>query len=355
MNKKLSELREQAQALGLTVVQKTAKPAKKDYVDVLRNHFIKRDYPQGVPFEEISPMLGFSYMDLKVPERENLWKDQNDWLAQEKHNGIRAVVHFVRGVGIFVHSRNLSLEHYRRTDLTPHLLFQDLVTDVSATVDCEIVQEAKIDTGPFTDGGSIIHPGLTAVTALFQMKPEFAQRLQIEQNAALRFKCFDIVEFDGRDLRRKKLMERLPYLGDFRAAVDRTPAGQFFDLVPGQLHSKRVFFDRILSRGGEGVVLKNLHSLYEDNSRRSRKGWIKVKKSVELDAFVSGFEPGKPAGRYKGKVATLLFSVHTEQGPHLIAKVSSLSKRARRELSVRDPKTKEIALVVHPCRTGHGS
>ncbi len=132
--------------------------------------------------------------------------------------------------------------------------------------------------------------------------------------------------------------------------MSRTDAGRYFDILPTQLHGKKLFFDRVLAKGGEGVIFKHLSSRYEDNTGRSRKGWVKCKRTVELDAFVSGYEVGKPAGRWKSKVATLLFSVSTEEGNHLIAKVSSISKRSRSTITVRDPQTKEIKM--HPDMVG---
>ncbi len=295
-------------------------------------------------------MLSFPYWNLKAPERERIWGDHNDWVAQEKFNGCRVIVHFVRGVGTFAHSRNIDSQKYRRSDLTYHLLFADLIPDFSATVDTEAVIEKNIDTSPFTPKGSKIPPSLQAVAAVLALRPESARCLQVEQNAPLMFKAFDIPRWDGRDFRPKKLIERLPYLNDFLTAINGTPAGQYFEVPPTQLYAKKLFFDRVLAKGGEGGMFKNLNSPYVDSSKRSRKGWVKVKRSVELDAFVSGFEPGKPNGRWKNKVATLLFSVDTESGLHLIAKVSSISKRNRAMITVRSKETKEISL--HPSMIG---
>ncbi|MGB6735970.1 MAG: hypothetical protein WBE55_09370 [Candidatus Sulfotelmatobacter sp.] len=345
MIRKLAELQTLCRELGLEVKCGPRK-AKADFLQALREHYLKKDYLEGPPFAELTPMLSFPYWNLKSAERERIWHDHNDWVVQEKFNGCRVILHFVKGVGTFAHSRNLDTRTYRRTDLTYHLLFADLIPHFSATVDCEAVIERPIDTLPFTPKGSKIQPSLQAVSAVLALRPESARRLQTEQSAPLMFKAFDLPHWDDKDLRKKKLCERLPYLNDFLAAIRSTPAGQYFEVPPTQLYAKKLFFDRVLSRGGEGCMFKNLNSPYVDSSKRSRKGWIKVKRSVELDAFVSGFEAGKPTGRWKSKVATLLFSVDTEDGPHLIAKVSSISKRSRSMITVKDKATKEISL--HP-------
>jgi ATP-dependent DNA ligase len=349
MIRKLAELQSLCRELGLEV-RLGPRKAKADYLQALREHYLKRDYLEGPPFAELTPMLSYPYWNLRAPERERIWQDHNDWLVQEKFNGCRVVIHFVRGIGTFAHSRNLDSRTYRRTDLTYHLLFADLIPDFSATVDTEAVIQVPIDTGPFTPKGSRIQPSLQAVSAVLALRPESARRLQTEQSAPLMFKAFDLPQWNDQDYRRKKLVERLPYLNDFLAAIKSTPAGQYFEVPPTQLHGKKLFFDRVLARGGEGCMFKNLNSPYVDSTKRSRKGWIKVKRSVELDAFVSGFEAGKPNGRWRNRVATLLFSVDTEAGLHLIAKVSSISKRSRTMITVRDKETKQISL--HPDMLG---
>ncbi len=345
MIRKLAELQKLCRELGLEV-RLGPRKAKADYLLALREHYLRRDYLEGTPFAELTPMLSYPYWNLKAPERERIWQDHNDWIVQEKFNGCRVIVHFVKGVGTFAHSRNIDTTKYRRTDLTYHLLFADLIPPFSATVDCEAVIESNIDTGPFTPKGSKIKPSLQAVAAVLALRPESARRLQTEQNAPLRFKAFDLVHWDGQDFRKKKLCERLPYLSDFLTSIAGTPAASYFEVPPTQLYAKKLFFDRVLAKGGEGCMFKNLNSPYVDSSKRSRKGWIKVKRSVELDAFVSGFEPGKPNGRWRNRIATLLFSVDTEDGLHLIAKVSSISKRSRTMITVRNRETKEITL--HP-------
>jgi ATP-dependent DNA ligase len=349
MIRRLSELQALCRELGLEV-RIGSRKAKRDYLQALRDHYLKKDYLEGPPFEELTPMLSFPYWNLRTPERERVWQDHNDWLVQQKFDGCRVILHFVKYTGVFAHSRNIDTQKYRRTDLTYHLLFADLIPNFSATIDTEAVIETNIDTSPFTPKGSKIPPSLQAVAAVLALRPESARRLQTEQSAPLKFKAFDLSMWDGKDFRQKKLCERLPYLNDFLASISGTPAGQYFEIPPTQLYAKKLFFDRVLAAGGEGVVFKNLNSPYVDSSKRSRKGWIKVKRSVELDAFVSGFEGGKPNGRWKNRIATLLFSVDTEDGPHLIAKVSSISKRSRTMITVKNKETKQISL--HPDMIG---
>ena len=156
MIRKLAELKDQCIKLDLTVHRTTVRESKMDYVTALKEHYMKQDFPQGMPFTELPPMLSYPYWSLKAAERERLWHDQNDWLIQEKIDGVRMILHFVRGVGTFAHGRNPDSSTYRRRDLSMHLLFSDLIPDFSGVIDCECVMDHQINTEPFTPDGSVI-------------------------------------------------------------------------------------------------------------------------------------------------------------------------------------------------------
>jgi hypothetical protein len=130
-------------------------------------------------------------------------------------------------------------------------------------------------------------------------------------------------------------------MNDFRGVCPEQLA-QWFEFPPIVFQGKQDFFDKIIVDGGEGCVLKNLNSTYLEGQRR-RSTWVKVKRQVSFDAFVSGFGPGR--ARHKGQVGYLCFSVNTENGPWEIARVPSLSKTFRKRITVRD----EAGLVaLHP-------
>ena len=138
---------------------------------------------------------------------------------------------------------------------------------------------------------------------------------------------FDITNWNGLDLRLNQLWERILYLGDFGAAINVAGLGECFGFPPFTLFGKSAFYDEIIKAGGEGILLKNLSSRYLDCSSRSRHGWVKVKRSREFTAFVSGFGPAK-----KGTgVGYLVFSVHTPQGDRAIAKVANIPKKLRKD------------------------
>jgi ATP-dependent DNA ligase len=289
-------------------------------------------------------MQCFAYWLLKPAEQEALWKDDNSWVCQEKLNGVRAILHFIKGSGLYVHSRNIDSKTGRRTDFTDHLLFRDFVPGFDAVVDAEVVVRKPVDTRSYTTGGGITRSSLHSTTAVLRMELEASKRLQIEQNAPLIFYTFDAISWQGTDLRQKPLYERLVHLADFQTLVKLGPLNEWFAYLPIVFLDKKNFFNRTVQEGGEGVVLKNLNSSYEASTSRRRDGWVKVKKQVEFDAYVSGFERGKPGGEWKNKVGCLVFSVHTTEGEHVIARITNFPFHIRKRISFHDPVTDTVEM-----------
>jgi ATP-dependent DNA ligase len=251
-------------------------------------------------------MLCTEYYRLLPKAQERLWRDDNGWIAQEKRDGIRLVLHFVKDVGVFAQSRVISVKTFRRSLLTDRLPLHDCKPSFTATVDCEAVGKG----------------------------------------AKLTMHAFDITNWQGTDLRKKQLCERLAFLADFKAAIATACLQDHFDFPGVHFTKKREFYESVLTKGGEGVVLKNLASPYVDSLKRAKAGWVKCKRQLVFEAYVSGYEQGRPESRYNDRVACLIFSVKTEAGPCVVAKVANLPSRFRREISIFDPKTQRVELRI---------
>jgi len=336
MDLRLSELQSRCRELGLYVPQHGKRPGKCEHVEALRQYYLRRDYPEtkATPYKELNPMVCFDFRGLSSYEQEKVFRDDSDFVAQPKIDGVRVILHFVKGVGIFAHSRNVDSQTFRKTDLSRHLLFRDRIPHFSAVVDSEAIVENEINTAPYTPRGALIPGSLRATTAIFNLDSDQAVKLQAEQHA-LRFHVFDIVNWNGEDLRRRALSVRFGFLASFFVELKALEVDRFMTVVPGHMFGKRLFYDRVISAGGEGVVLKNLNSSYEDSTARDRNAWVKIKASQTLDCYVSGCEHGKPTGRLANKIAILQFSIETSDGPFLVAKVPHISKRLRSTISVK--------------------
>ena len=308
--------------LGLTV---EPSKAREPYLTTLRDYYIKRDFPGGLVYEELAPMQCFDYWNLSAKEQRAVWKS-GDWVAQEKLNGVRLVLHFVKGVGIFAHSRTVSAHTFRRIELTNHLVICDFVPEFTAVVDCEAV------------GSS-----LQQTVALLHMRAEQSKRQQRE-GVALTFHVLDIVNWQGEILKFNQLCERLAFLKDFQQAVTKSGLTKHFAFPPIYFQGKQEVFEKIIADGGEGVVLKNLLYHYEDSNSRSRHGWIKCKKMLEFDAYVSGYEQGRSGSKWEDYVSCLIFSVITEKEPLVVAKISNLPWQFRKDISLRIRETNTVKM-----------
>src|SRR6185437_8556247 len=331
----LAELKKMCQAMAIEVPHSNA---RQPYLNALRNHYLSRDYSTGLPYEELSPMKCFLYAELHPREQHAIWKDGNQWIAQPKLNGCRMILHFVKDVGVFAHSRTVNQSTFRRQEYSDHLTFRAVKPTFTAIVDCEAMVEQPIT----TESGITTASSLHSTSVLLKMNAEASQRIQKEQ-APLKFYVLDVVRWNERDLKERELAERYSFLTDFKDAINAAGLNPYFGFPEVVFHGKRAYMEKVIADGGEGVVLKHLGSHY-DTVSRNRRGWVKVKREIAFLGYVSGFEQGRPSSKNENKVATLLFSIKTESGPKLIAKCSNIPWGLRKQISLYDRDTGKVRL-----------
>lgn len=341
----LNELKKKCQALNLPVVQKGKREAKSDYVSVLREHFLKRDYPMGLPFEELTPMLCFASWNLEPAELAGIWRNQ-EWIAQSKENGCRLTLYFVPGVGVFATSRTVSVKTYRLQELTGKLLFSGFDQSPRLiTLDCEVIIEKPVDTTPYTAKGQMTKSSLHSTTAVLSLEDNNSKKLQRDQQAPLKFKVLDITH-DGEDLRKSPLRGRLDHIKEFFKFIRQTEISDYFIELPYTSIDKKAYLEELWSKGGEGVVLKNLRSTYVDSSSRQRDAWVKVKKRVEFDCFVTGFKRGDAGQGFENMVGALEFSVNLTNGKtHVLGYPINMTLEERTRISEYNPETGEVKMI----------
>lgn len=343
----LADLQKECEKLGLPVKFAGKRPAKSDFVKVLREFHLKRDYPTGMPFDEIEPMLCFAEWNLKPEEQKRIWADNNGWVAQRKLNGCRLILHFVPGVGVFAHSRTVSLKTYRMQELTDKLLFSDFkgLLPCAMVLDVETMVEKSIDTRNYTAKGEVTKSSLHSTTAILHLDSIQSKKLQREQDAPLMFKVFDVIRWGGEKGENTQYHTRLRWVHEAVAALKVTEVGKYFDEVAVEPNGKRAMFEKIVEEGGEGIVLKNLASTYEANSSRLRTAWVKAKKRVEFDAFVTGFKRGDKDAGFENLVGALEFSVNTERGVHVLGYPINMTLEERKRITMYLPETNEVRMI----------
>jgi len=330
----LSVLIKKCREIGVSedrIPMKGKKLSKADCVAVLRYHNLPTD---GLPYQEVTPMLCFAEWNLKPAEQKEMWESEN-WVAQRKLNGCRLILHFVEGVGVFAHSRTISVKTWRYQELTDKLLFKDFIPGFSATIDAEVIVEKPIDTRGYTAKGEVTKTSLHSTTALLHLESSASRKVQIEQDAPLMVQVFDIMNFMGTDYRKQPLVTRLGTLTAFMKVLEGTEIENYFEFVEVQQDDKKEYCEKIFDDGGEGVILKNLGHHYVDSSSRPRKGWVKVKRRREHDAFVSGFKPGEKGSGWEKLVGALEFTVNLKGGgTHVIGYGTNIPLETRKEITV---------------------
>lgn len=129
------------------------------------------------------------------------------------------------------------------------------------------------------------------------------------------YHVFDVLFYNGQDLRKKPLSERHTILCGIVKAMGN-PTIQ----VVSQHKDKVGLFKREIEAGREGVVLKNLGSSYGVN-------WVKCKRRSDFTVLVSGFQPGK--GKYTHTLGALLFSVYRDGKLTEVGKCSGMTDTER--------------------------
>ncbi|HEY2813600.1 MAG TPA: ATP-dependent DNA ligase [Acidimicrobiales bacterium] len=143
-------------------------------------------------------------------------------------------------------------------------------------------------------------------------RPELFQdtmsRFDIEAGSTLAIRFFDCLHLDGADLIDRPLHERLGAL-DQATGPWRIPG-----IVTDDGMAAEAFLDEALAAGHEGVMVKNLGSIYEAGRRGS--SWRKVKPVRTLDLVVLAAEWGH--GRRSGWLSNIHLGARDPSGGYVM-------------------------------------
>lgn len=231
------------------------------------------------------------------------------YVAQEKLDGMRAVVHVAKS-GLRIFSRSAGVKDPTRplekTSSLPHLAkltFPDLI-------------------GTVLDG-EILIPGKDSA--------EIAGSIHRKNgnNGLVKLFVFDILRFCGRDLTNKTLAERLPLLLTTKLMMQGTDDVRFLPFAT-TLEQKEKLYQSVFKNGGEGIVLKNLTGTYLQGGRPANN-WFKFKKSREFDVVCIGFTKG--AGKYNNRIGALVFGQYVNGQLTELGQASGMSDAIRNQMS----------------------
>ena len=281
--------------------------SKQEVIDALAKHYSNTNRPgKAAPLEQVQPMLARDIFDLSQEEQKIILEDDNDWLAEEKLDGIRAIMHIGEtGNRFTTRERSVKTFSFREiTDNLPHLNTLQLSDWNGTIIDGEAILETQvIDTGATKAYGT-----LSATSAVCNCSPEKAKALQ-GKYGYITYHVFDIIKYKGVSLlnrvfyeRRKILVEMLDEM--IKAGIELNN----IKLVPQVFKDKFKYYNRIVRTGGEGIMLKNQIGMYRIIGRS--RSVYKMKKHLTVDGVISGY--GKKD--FKGLIGSLLISVKDEEG-----------------------------------------
>lgn len=118
----------------------------------------------------------------------------------------------------------------------------------------------------------------------------------------LTYHCFDMLAYEGVDLKAKPLKQRVAML--HREVGEQSEVFQLTPYVP----ATQEHHDAWVEAGFEGTVVKHRESTYHVGDRGH--GWTKLKHKHEMDVIIVGFLPGQ--GKFEGMVGATVFAQPTD-------------------------------------------
>lgn len=301
-----------------------------DLEDALGNHFFKKKFADDLRGEDaahmtlrrrVRPMKAYRFNNLKEADQQQLFEDNNGWVAEKKYDGWRILITHMPGTRLHFFGGNLSTTEFLPIDYTYHLPEMRLASDNIFIIDSEAL---CYDTVIQQDG----YPSTNtreAVAAILGSSPEVA--LAHQEEATMEFRLFDYIpNFDKSYSKRRQALDAL--------ALD---LGKDSVLVPNFMHhvDKRRFLQRVWKNGGEGIILKNLSAGF-DSGGRKRTHCVKVKKSAAgligdtIDAYISGYTL-TDVHSFNDEIGGLELSVNVNDEPVVIAVVTNMPDAVRSE------------------------
>ncbi|MBP1858990.1 DNA ligase D [Rhizobium herbae] len=187
----------------------------------------------------------------------------DDWLNEAKFDGYRLMIALGKsGVTCFT-----------RTGLNWTEKFPDIINGFAA-LDCD---------SALIDG--------EAVAASEEGSKFSALQKAIKTGGETRFYAFDLLHLDGKDLRRKPLIERKKALKSLLDTLGPSRAVQYSEHVRG--NGEKVF-QAMCNASQEGIIAKRADAPY----REGRVGsWLKIKCTRRQEFVIGGYSPSDKRGR----------------------------------------------------------
>jgi len=194
--------------------------------------------------------------------------DDPDWLFEPKLDGIRVLI-YLQGEEVRIESRN-SIDLSRQFPAIRENLKEQLTRGM--VLDGEIVA--------FDEGG----PSFSAMLKRLHLQ-DAGQIDQMDSLIPCVLYVFDLLHFEGANLRCRTLVDRRRYLEQV------VLPSKLVQLVSQVREDGHMLYKAVLATGLEGVMGKRASSTYEVGRRT--QNWLKVKSMQTADLVVGGFSRGE--------------------------------------------------------------
>jgi len=351
--RRIDYLQHECESKGIAVIPAGRKLMKDDYVKALREWWIVKKYGsrENIPWSLAfmlsieSPQLCRRINDLKESDRHKVW-ESNDWIAETKIDGCRMIIVYDSYEKKFhFYSRNNSVTDYLPQDYSDTILVTAKDFDYPY---CFVLDAEVICTNSNVQTNTRCLTQLQSTAALLNLNADDSKRIQ--KDSPLKFIIFDCLQdnerlidtpWTNRHKHAEKIAQLLADKGfccELNKVVENTPLNPY---------AKHDFFEKVIARNGEGVVLKNRNAVYHATSSRTID-CVKVKRSTtdsvasDIDAFVTDYVVGTDGTRNENMVVGFVFSVKMEKEDgtivtHPIATCSNVSDYIKEDATVIDP------------------
>lgn len=235
--------------------------------------------------------------------------DDPEWVAEEKLDGWRFLLHFGGELD------RCYMTGRRTSEVTGKLSEKGLCAPC-------LWPKWDDDLGYTVIDGEVMPPlgaGFRDLAGIMNVTPEQAE-VRIAEIGKPHYYAFDLLFLDGKDVRGKSWLERKHLLGKLILELENS-------LIHFVCHNenKRSYYADVVGSGGEGIVLKDICAEYGE-------GWVKLKKESTLDVVVTGFTAAKfgVTGKYDGQIGAAKVSVYSSTGQLIeVAQVSGMDDATR--------------------------
>ena len=318
--RRIDYLKADCELKGISITPSGKRIMKDDYVKALREWHITKKYgsmdniPWSMKFmlSIECPQLCKRIKDLKPDQQELVW-NSHDWIAEEKIDGVRMIIVWDATEKKFhFYSRNNSVTDYLPQDYADTIFVTAKNFDYP---DNFVLDSEIISSNSCLETNTHCLTQLQSTAALLNLNSEDSKTIQ--KKYPLKFVVFDCLYdssslideiWEVRHCHAAELCSKLLESGfccELNKVVENTADNQY---------AKREFFDAVISRFGEGLVLKNRNAKYHATSSRTID-CVKVKRSTadaltkDIDAFVTDYVVGKDDTRNSNMVVGFVFSI----------------------------------------------